>query len=434
MLAALLLGAVLGAPDRPSGAPEQLVGQLGAPDFRLRDEAARRLEALGLPALPALRRALGSADPEVRRRARDLIPAIETAAFLAPRRVSLHLAGKPLRAVFDEVTRQTGYKIEFWASNPNQPYTFDFHDLTFWEALDHVCASANLVLQPNYGDDRLLLQEGGGPPPFVRYEGPFRLVPTNLQQTRTINLGPAARGVDAPALAETLSVSFTLFAEPRLPILGIGEAKLDAAYDTEKNSMLEPAPGPGEVFLDRPFGLRRHWSGRYGNGNRGFQVQTQLNLHRPSHKAAGIRSVRGSLPVTLLVEQQPVVLTDRVLSAKGKKATAGTTTFSFEDVAELPGKQYQLKLSVTEDNRDNPGDFTWMNTLYQRIELADEAGTRYQIYGSTWGNSGASNVQMTLTFGPVGNAKTGPPGKFIFHRWTTLQHAVPFEFRDLPLP
>jgi hypothetical protein len=414
----------------PSPAVRALIEQLGDLDFRKRDEAARRLEAEGPSVVPALRQALGNADAEVRRRARDLIPAIEIAALLAPRRVTLKVADKPLRTIFDEFTRQTGYKIEFWSGNPNQPYSFDFAGLTFWEALDRVCAAAGLALQPNYGDERILLQQQDGQAPYVRYAGPFRFVPLTLQQTRTVQLGAVPRNTGVAPLTETLSLAFNIFAEPRLPLLGIGEVKLDAAFDTEKHSMV---PAAAE-FLDPRFGMGRPFSHRYGNGNRSFQMQTQLSLHRPSLHAAGIKVIRGSIPLTLLVEQKPVVVADRVLSAKGKKVTVGTTTLFIADVAEMPGKQYQLKLSVAEDNRDNPNDYTWMNSLYQRIELLDEGGKKFQAYSSSWGNNGPNNVQMTLTYGQVGAAKMGAPAKFVFQSWKTLQHPVSFEFKDLPLP
>ena len=43
-------------------------------------------------------------------------------------------------------------------------------------------------------------------------------------------------------------------------------------------------------------------------------------------------------------------------------------------------------------------------------------------------------MQVTLTYGAAPNVKSGPPSKFIFQEWRTLQHQVYFEFKDLPLP
>ena len=49
-------------------------------DVPFLDQAARQLEALGPKVLPGLRKARVNADPEVRRRLDDLIPALETSA------------------------------------------------------------------------------------------------------------------------------------------------------------------------------------------------------------------------------------------------------------------------------------------------------------------------------------------------------------------
>jgi hypothetical protein len=158
LLAALVLGfghapAAPGQVPHPPRTPppslEQLVGQLGDPDYRTRDEAVRRLTAEGVKAVPALRKALAHPDAEVRRRALELIPALERAHALAPRRVTLKAADKPLRAVFDDITRQTGYKIQFNTSKPAQTYSFDLKGVTFWEAIDQISREAGLVFQQN---------------------------------------------------------------------------------------------------------------------------------------------------------------------------------------------------------------------------------------------------------------------------------------------
>jgi hypothetical protein len=421
------------ATKTPSSPYQAWIEQLGSPNFRQREEAVRRLEAEGVKAIPALEEALGHANAEVRRRARDLIPTIELRALLTPRRVTLDMKDQPLRRIVDEIQRQTGYKMEFWVSDPRQTFSLRLDNVTYWEAIDRLCTIAHLTLQQNYGDERVILQQGEHSADHVRYDGPFRFVPVGMQQTRYLAFNQPRRAPDAPLATENLALSFLVCSEPRMPLLGMGQVKIDAAYDTEKNSMIPPATGfnPEDFRL----GLRGRWMARYGGGNRSCQMQAEVNLYRPSVKATAIKVLRGSIPVTLLIEQKPVILAEDILKAKGKKVTVGTTHFLFEEASELPGgKQIQVKLSVTENNPDNPNDYTWMNTLYSRIEVHDQDGNRYQNFGSSWGNSGPNNVQMTLTFGPMGAAKLKPPAKFLFQSWNTVQHQVPFEFRDIPLP
>ena len=58
----------------------RLIRNLGADDFKTREEATRKLRSIGAPALPALRQAAQSDDPEVRTRARDILKTVSAAA------------------------------------------------------------------------------------------------------------------------------------------------------------------------------------------------------------------------------------------------------------------------------------------------------------------------------------------------------------------
>jgi hypothetical protein len=433
----LALPASAAAPPPPppwQPAVERLITQLGDPDHRRRDEAERRLRAEGVRVVPLLRKALGRPDAELRRRALRLIPILETEALLAPRRLTLAVTAKPLPAILAEISRQTGYKVQYYPASPvAEAYTCDFKDVTFWEAIDRLCREANLVVQTGYGDGQVGLQQADGHSPYVGRDGPFRYQANNFQLYRHVELGLVGGKSGAPpARSENLTFTFTLFAEPRLPFLGLGEVRLESAYDNEKNSMLVPRESPG--MIEPGFGGRM-WSRRYyGGGNRQLALQAQVNLHRPSEKATRVKEMRGVVPVTLLVEQKPLVVTDKVLSAKGKKVVAGDTQFSFDDVVKLPGNQYQLKLTITNQNKDNPGLHTWMNSLYQRIELQDDKGVRYQNWGTSWGGSGVNQVNWTLTYSAQGLGKVGPPTRFVYHQWVTRQHNITFEFKNLPLP
>jgi hypothetical protein len=85
---------------------EKLIEQLGDSDFRKRDLAVDALKAEGVKVLPALRAALKHPDGEVRRRLVDLIPSIETAALLAPKRITLDMKNKTLPEIAAELGKQ----------------------------------------------------------------------------------------------------------------------------------------------------------------------------------------------------------------------------------------------------------------------------------------------------------------------------------------
>ncbi len=430
-LAAALRADAPPAEPPPDPAVVKLIEQLGDHDYRVRDEASLALKAAGPKVLPALRQALTNPDAEVRRRVDELLPVLENAALLAPKRVTFKIADKPIKDAFDELIRQTGYHVEYNVNDPNKLYSFDFQDASFWEALDKISRSSGLVLQQGYGDDHVRLFQGDGASPFVHYEGAFRFAATGFSQYRNIDFGQAARPAPAPSRTDSLTLMFTVFVEPKMAILGVGEAHLDAAYDNEKNSLLIPID-PNQ-FLNNPFGGRRWTAGKYGNGNRMYTMQTQVNLQRPSEQATTAKVIRGTIPATLLVEQKDAVVTDKLAQAKGTKAEIGTTQFVIEDVTEQPGKQYQIKMAITEDLKDDPNDYSWVNSLYQRIEVLDAKGNPMQVFQSNWMNQSANHVEMQMTYG-TNNGKPEPPAKLIYHTWITRQVNIPFEFKDLPLP
>jgi hypothetical protein len=435
---AILLG--LGISARLWGAaPVELVGplpsvprlieQLGDEDFRKRELANRLLRSFGPDVLPELRQAHEQADVEVRRRLDDLIGQFETAVLLAPKKVTLDVRQKPLREIFAEISRQTGYKIEPFGGNEQQPYTFHFDRVPFWQALDEISRTSGMMVQQNYGDNVVRLHAQDRFSPHVCYDGCFRLVANSIQQSRTIDFSTQSRIPTGAHRFESLGFNFCIFAEPKLPLLGVGEPRLEAVYDSEHNSMIPLPNGPegmppgGNVIT------------RYGNGYRTFFQQTQLTLARPAEKAGSVKVLKGTLPVTLLTEEKPEVVTDQVLQAKGKKFKVANTSFAIEDVSETPAKQHVIKMSITDESKDgNPNDYTWVNSLYYRLELLDEKGAKFQVFGSNWGQSSPKHVQITFTYGAPGNVKSGTPSKLVYHVWTTMQTQVTFNFKDLPLP
>ena len=74
LLALSLSGAALG--QEPGGDVAAAIAELGGSDYETRQRAAERLEGIGAPALPALEEAGRSEDPEIRRRALEVLRAI----------------------------------------------------------------------------------------------------------------------------------------------------------------------------------------------------------------------------------------------------------------------------------------------------------------------------------------------------------------------
>jgi hypothetical protein len=406
----------------------KLVEQLGDEDYRVRDAAYKALEALGAKAIPALRRAKDHSDAEISRRVGILLPRLEHAVMVAPKRVTLNLKKKPLKQILDELTKQTGYKIQSWGGDDKLQYDLVCDNVPFWDAFERLSQAAGLVLQPSYGDEYLRLNQQASFVPHVTRDGAFRLVANSFNQNKTIDLSTLPKNGGGARRSETLTFTFSIFSEPRLPLMSVGEPKITVALDNKDRSMIPVQGENGQP--DAPFG--RRFGGYYGY--KSHHQQTSLNLRRPEESSKSVKVLRGTVPLTLLADQKAKVVTADILKAKGKKITVGKTTFDIQGVNLTEDKQFHLKMDVSEDSKDNGNDFTWMNSIYNRLHLQDDKGNQFQVYSTSWGSSSPNHVQLTLAYGPPPVAKAGPPAKLIYDVWTLVPHTVKFEFKDLPLP
>ena len=129
-----------------------LVAQLGSDRFAEREAASRQLDALGAPALEALRQAARGNDPETSRRARDLARRIESrldaAKLLEPTRVRVRCEDTPFADAAAELARGGGVALTVLGHAAFRKVSLDTGDVTFWEALDRLCATAEASDDP----------------------------------------------------------------------------------------------------------------------------------------------------------------------------------------------------------------------------------------------------------------------------------------------
>lgn len=406
---------------------DQLIKEMGARDPKARDAAQKALANAGPEALPALRAAVAHKDLEIRRRATEIVGRVEIMALVAPKLVSLKGERKTAREWLTILAEQTGYKLDVWNDDPKRVQTLDLQNVTFWQAVDEICKFGNIGPQVGYGDDRLRFQKEVGFPAHVVHDGIFRFVPTQFQLHRTLSFRRDGDIGKPPERTETMTLHYTLHVEPKLPLLSVGEALVQEAIDLEGRSLM-PLPVPEETDPQK-IAQRR---ARYGNGYATTSASGQLTIGTPANRSAGVKLLRAVVPVTLLVDQKPETVVADVMTVKNKKVTLGTTTFHIEKCELTKEKQYQLKMSVTEDKLE-PNDYTWMNTLYRRVELFDEKGNKFQTYGSSWSHNAPNHVQVTFNYGsPGGNPEKA--AKLTYQLWKTQPYQVRVELRDLPLP
>jgi hypothetical protein len=414
---------------------ERLIGKLGDRSYRIRSAAQRRLTDMGIEILPLLLKARkAGTDLEVVRRLDDLIPTMERVALLRPKLISLHVDKKPLHDVIADISRQTGYGIDIDNGFNNKAYTFQFDKMPFWEALDRIAREAHLTVYPhNYGNtgDRIRLATWGAPPPHVRYTDTFRLVPNNMQYYRNVSYnGSYADKADHPQRNETLTLTFTINTEPKLPFLQVGQGYVTEAHDELKRPMAPKTQAT--AFYSGPTYIN------YGNG-RTFSHSVSLALVRPHRDSKFAKVVRGEIPVTLLSKQLPEIVIDNPVMVKNGKFKARKTEIDLAQVTVNNwgnGKLYQFQMTVKEESEmTTPNwDYTWGNSLQHRLELYDAKGNKYLVWSSNLWNRGPRLASGMIQFRPPDNVVIGPPVKLVFNRWVSLAHKIKFEFKDLPMP
>jgi hypothetical protein len=423
------------APPAANLRPEaqRLVDLLGSGRFWQRLAAMDDLEKLGPTILPDLHDAAKKpTDPEVRRRLEEVILKLETAGALKPTLITLKVTDQPLRKIAEAIGRQAGYRIEVWPpagadERDKRLLSVDFQNISFWEAIQQLCELGGMILQEGwYGNDNMTirLQLGDALPGFVSLDGPFRVVARSLNYSRNLDLGGNRPGANqAPAVLEPrrqewLNLNLTISVEPRLPLYGVGQPNLEEALDDLSQS-LKPLPSQAQTQVRQS----------YYSGYRGYMQSVALSLN-PMANGRRIKSLKGTIPVTLIALQRPKIVVEKLGEVKNQTFKSGLTTLVLEDVTKN-GNQVTLKLNVTEALPRGVGqDYSWLNTVMQRLEVLDDKGVKMQSFSSSWGMNGNS-VQGTFTYGGAGG---GTPSRLIYYDWITLSHDVPFTFQDLPLP
>jgi hypothetical protein len=403
-----------------------LIGKLGSRDYRQREAAGKDLARLADKALPLMRQALRTVeDPEAGRRLEVLVGKLATERLLSPKRVTLKADRASVKELFAAVSRQTGYKFNLASMGSQQEkvrLSVDWKDRPFWQALDDVCNPTGLSVNPDGDDDGLLtVYDNDSYNPHVWYAGPFRFVATNIGSGRNVQLAGLPRRVAPQRPPEYLNLNFQIQAEPKNPIVSYHPPVLTRAVDDAGASLLPPKDDEN---------VRQYWSPYL---YRGFNQYAGVNLTRAGRDAALVKELRGKVTLVLLADTRPEITVENVLAAKKKKVVGRSAELEVESAVEGNGS-VAVTLSVKQLN-PNPDDYTWANTVYQRLELWDDAGVKW--VGNVTNNltNTPAAVSMTVSYSPpAGNKKVGKPSRLQLVEWVTHPREVEFVFKDIPLP
>jgi hypothetical protein len=367
-----------------------------------------------------LRKALQSKDEEVRKRAETLIPPLEIEEALLPRRVTLKAKDVPLSNVLGDIEKQTAFKVTGAAKDGARKITLDVAGVPFWEALDQIGQATGRGPAMRGYPVGLQLVDDVRRSPFVNVRGPFRLEAKWFHEDRDVDLAEAKPGSDGWR-NHRLTLAVAVLAEPRITLLKVHPAKVDEAIDTDGKSLVEPedpAVGRHLVRSERP----------QFRGTGSHNGSSDVRLRRASETSKTAKVIRGTISVEAVLIRKPVVVGGKLADAAGVTVRSGADSLVVTEVQNQGGNNVMVSIRMTADNNGQQREW------HDRFRVEDDAGNQYQMNGRGTSSDGKT-YSMQMYFAPPFNKKNvGPPTKLIFEDWVVHDHAIPFEFRDVPLP
>ena len=380
----------------------QLIARLGSTRFKERERAAAELNAIGEPALAALKKAAQDRDPEVRRRAETLANSInrrvETAQLLEPKRVHLSIRDKPLTEAIAELASQADFTIELidspahsfasvtgihvkYVTELQEPtlksldprVTLEVSETSFWEAFDLFCRKVGLVEKtnmvvgqpgstvwnvqaaagqrimapipgvPSVGVDGKLLLEAGDPPASSTcYAGSVRVrakTPSAAIQNSQVRKGEAL-------------VSLEVTPQPKMVWQGIVDCRVEKIVDDRGRPV---SPLSADLFDSDAFGLL---------GNSGLLWETNgqvlpmdgrslpIRVKTGNRRIKSLKDLEGVVSARVMTPPQSLIAVDNVMQAGGRSLQGPNgESLTVMDAARTPAGEIKIKLRL-EDSRN----------------------------------------------------------------------------------
>jgi hypothetical protein len=310
-----------------------LVAQLGNDDFEEREKASSGLDALGEPALDALRQALKSTDEEVRKRAETLIGKIEkrleTATALKAKRIHLVYKDTAVKDALADFEKKSGCPLALYDPEnklKDRTISLDTGDAPFWQAFDQLCDKAGLkeAEAPDLpaavaATDRITLTDGK-----------TESLSTDAASAVRFRLLAKANPSGTPQMDE-LPFALQLSLEPRLQWRTVEKVTITKAVDDQKQELIalvDPAPAAPPPVLRRG-GIAPGVVGgavpmpALGNVGGAIHQDLRFRLKKGDKVSKSLTELTGTVSASIFTETAPIITASDILKAAGKTFEGG---------------------------------------------------------------------------------------------------------------
>jgi hypothetical protein len=465
---------------------DRLVEQLGSDQYSEREEATLALNKMGTVALGRLRKATRNSDPEVSRRASELVRQIERrdelARLLLPRRIRLVYADMPVTEAIDDLARLTGFQVQLEGDRSKaekRKITLDTGEVTFWEAIEQFCQKAELaetesMLLPEAQGltvdldrmERMRWRAWGWQPyypnqnqefPLIFKDGASKPLPSCFSgavRIRAVPMPAPKEGVPKVDPEKEVPLVLEIKPEPHLGWDRVLSVRIGKIVDDQDREMLRPAPfiekdSDGDDF--NPYG---YYPARYrGNGNTTVTLGKNVffRLPHPPERVKSFRTVQGTIIAEILTRPQPLMVMEDILHSAGK-SVSGTDSGSLrvEEVSRSRNGEVKLRVIIEPPSTDHddamfgrarfnrgviwagqsPDDSTGIG---QQLTLMDGKGRGFKLTQSTPTQlENGCAQQYDLTFEPPSGLPA--PVKLVYSGQRLAVVDVPFTLHDVSLP
>ena len=402
---------------------EKLISELSADAWQTRQKAQDALVQYGLDIRQRLNAVVKETkDEETRTRVEAALRQIEENRVTGVSLITLHMKGARPAEVFAEISRQASAElrpspVNLWESKSWPAVDIDIDRQPFWQAVGDVCNKFGVAPQNNMAMEMVIGERSAGPKLFGEapsvISGPFLVVCGYINRSHSIDLNQAKN------VRRSCTVQFLIYPEPKMRVLqGTHTVRIDEAVDEKGNTLAIPGLPPDMGFNTNTW----PW-------NMSASLMPQVNTGKE------IARLRGAGRFIIQTRSEQAEIGD-IQNARGVTKMVAGKKFTLKEVRKQ-GNQYVAMITLFRAGW-TPNEWNYMMYPQQTFRMVDARGVPLMRLGNGSSGGGVDQMDIDIQFQRQnwnGTENAGEPVKLLWEvPVETKEIAVPFEFRDLPLP